>query len=386
MITRGFNKLDRFLKDKVERAQEVSGAVVLVRGLDGVAFHEAYGLRQRIPSALAMTKDTVFDLASLTKPLCTSLLTMIMAQKAKLDLDQSLGIWFDPLGDPAKRRITVRQLLSNRSGLPGWRPYYQEYPQDRHPISSDEMAQRVLAEPLEMSPGASEIYSDLGFILLGSILERASGLSLDQLFQEELALPLGLRHMGYRRINGRQGGATGREETTAATEYCNWRRRVLIGEVHDENCHLLGGVAGHAGLFSTADDLDRIAAELFEASRGRSELFSAASVKTFFERQGSPAQGTWALGWDTPSEKDSTAGRYYSKNSFGHNGFTGTSLWMDFERNISVVFLTNRVHPSRENTAIRALRPQVHDAVFQEMLLHQKQEGVQTSGNAKGGK
>jgi CubicO group peptidase (beta-lactamase class C family) len=373
MITRGFNKLDRLLKDKVERAQEVSGAVVLVRGPNGVAFHEAYGLRQRIPSALAMTKDTVFDLASLTKPLCTSLLTMIMAQKGKLDLDQSLGTWFDPLGDPAKRRITVRQLLSNRSGLPGWRPYYQEYPQDRHPISADEMAQRILAEPLEMSPGASEIYSDLGFILLGSILERAAGLSLDRLFREELAQPLGLRHMGYRRISGRQGGAAGTEGTTAATEYCDWRKRVLVGEVHDENCHLSGGVAGHAGLFSTAGDVDRVAAELFEASRGRSELFWAASVKTFFARQGSPARGTWALGWDTPSETDSAAGRYYSKNSFGHNGFTGTSLWMDFDRSISVVFLTNRVHPSRENTAIRALRPRVHDAVFQEMLPNQKQ-------------
>jgi CubicO group peptidase (beta-lactamase class C family) len=234
------------------------------------------------------------------------------------------------------------------------------------------MAQRILAEPLEMPPGAREIYSDLGFILLGSILERASGLSLDRLFQEELTEPLGLPHVGYRRIDGPQGGVAGAEEIIAATEYCNWRTRVLIGEVHDENCHLLGGVAGHAGLFSTSDDLDRIAAELFEASCGRSGLFSAPSMKTFFERQGSPAQGTWALGWDTPSEEDSTAGRYYSKNSFGHNGFTGTSLWMDFERNISVVFLTNRVHPSRENTAIRGLRPQVHDAVFEEMLLDEE--------------
>jgi CubicO group peptidase (beta-lactamase class C family) len=369
MITRGFNKVDCLLKDRVDGAQEVSGAVLLVRGPKGVAFHEAYGLRQRIPSALAMTKDTLFDLASLTKPLCTSLLVMIMMQKGKLDLDQRLENWLDPVGDPQKRRITVRQLLSNRSGLPGWRPFYQEYPQDRHPISADEMAKRILAEPLEMLPGAMEIYSDLGFILLGSILERASGLSLDRLFQEELAEPLGLRHVGYRRINGPQKRVAGAEESIAATEYCNWRRRVLIGEVHDENCHLLGGVAGHAGLFSTSDDLDRIAAELFEAMCGRSGLFSAPSMKTFFERQGSPTEGTWALGWDTPSEEDSTAGRYYSKDSFGHNGFTGTSLWMDFERNISVVFLTNRVHPSRENTAIRGLRPQVHDAVLEEMLL-----------------
>jgi len=368
MITRGFNRLDRLLKDRVERAHEVSGAVVLVRGRNGVVFHEAYGLRQSVPSVLGMTKETIFDLASLTKPVCTSLLAMIMTRKGKLDLDQHLETWFDPVGDPAKRRITVRQLLSNRSGLPGWRPFYQEYPQERYPISADEMVMRVLAEPLEISPGAGEIYSDLGFILLGRILERASGLSLDVLFQAELAQPLGLRHMGYRRFNGPEGGAAGTEESIAATEYCRWRNKVLVGEVHDENCHLLGGVAGHAGLFSTADDLDRIASELFEAFRGRSQLFSAGAMEAFFQRQGTPAEGTWALGWDTPSEKDSTAGRYYSKNSFGHNGFTGTSLWIDFDRCVSVVFLTNRVHPSRENTALRALRPEVHDAVFEEML------------------
>jgi CubicO group peptidase (beta-lactamase class C family) len=138
--------------------------------------------------------------------------------------------------------------------------------------------------------------------------------------------------------------------------------------VHDENCHLLGGVAGHAGLFSTAADLDRIAVEMFEASRARSELFSTGSLKAFLQRQGTPSQGTWALGWDTPSRKDSASGQYYSKNSFGHNGFTGTSLWMDFDRHLAVVFLTNRVHPSRENTAIRALRPRVHDAIVEEVF------------------
>jgi len=381
MITRGFHRLDRLLKDKVERAHEVSGAVILVRDRNGVVFHEAYGLRQSVPSSLAMTKGTLFDLASLTKPVCTSLLAMIMTQKGKLDLDQSLETWFHPIGDPAKRRITVRQLLSNRSGLPGWRPYYQEYAKDRYPISADELAQRVLAEPLEMLPGAGEIYSDLGFILLGRILERASGLPLDQLFQEELAQPLGLRQMGYRRGDGHQGELAGTEENIAATERCGWRNRVLVGEVHDENCHLLGGVAGHAGLFSTADDLDRIVSELFKAFHGRSRLFSVTAMKAFFERQVAPPRGTWALGWDTPSEQDSTAGRYYSKNSFGHNGFTGTSLWVDFDRNVSVVFLTNRVHPSRENTAIRALRPEVHDVVFEELLPRQNHEGVDTSGN-----
>ncbi len=369
MTDKGLKKIDRLLRDKIEEAREVPGAVLLVRGPEGVIFREAYGLRQRVPAELPMTRETVFDLASLTKPVCTSLLTMIMTQRGSLELDQDLETWFSPLKDPAKRRITVRQLLSNRSGLPAWRPFYQEYPEDRQPISTDVISQRVLEEPLEVPPGTDEIYSDLGFLLLGSILERVSGLPLDRLFQEEIAQPLGLSRIGYRRVKGDPGVRVGEGEAIAATEDCPWRRRILAGEVHDENCRLVGGVGGHAGLFSTAADLDRIVVEIFQGLRNRSGLFAAGSLKTFFQRQDAPSRGTWALGWDTPSEKDSASGRYYSKNSFGHNGFTGTSLWLDCDRNVAVVFLTNRVHPSRENTAIRALRRQVHDAVFEEMFL-----------------
>jgi len=368
MTAKGLKRVDRLLRDKIEGVREVPGAVLLVRGLEGVILREAYGLRQRVPAELPMTRETLFDLASLTKPVCVSLLTMIMAQRGSLNLDQDLETWFSPVKDPAKRRITVRQLLSNRSGLPGWRPFYQEYPVDRQPISTDVLSQRILEEPLEVPTGKEEIYSDLGFLLLGSILERASGRPLDRLFQEEIARPLGLSRIGYRRVEGDSAAPARQEEAIAATEDCPWRRRVLAGEVHDENCCLVGGVGGHAGLFSTATDLDRIVAEIFRGLRNRSGLFAAESLMTFFQRQDDPSAGTWALGWDTPSEKGSTSGRYYSKNSVGHNGFTGTSLWMDCDRNVSIIFLTNRVHPSRENAAIRALRPQVHDAVFEELL------------------
>jgi CubicO group peptidase (beta-lactamase class C family) len=369
MSARSLNRVDRLLTNRVTEAREVVGAVVLVRDPEGVVFHEAYGLRQRIPSEKAMTKRTVFDLASLTKPVCTSLLAMIMTDRGRLSPDERLATWFGPLKDPEKGEITVRQLLSNRSGLPAWRPYYQEYPRGPKPVDQEEIVGRILAEPLEGPPGEKEIYSDLGFILLGSILEKVSGLSLDQLFRAEIAMPLGLRDTGYRRISDLQAHPERTDEPIAATENCAWRGRVLVGEVHDENCCLLGGVAGHAGLFSTAADLDRVVAELFEGSHGRSDLFSPLSMSTFFHRQAPPGQGTWALGWDTPSERDSASGHYYSKNSFGHNGFTGTSLWVDFDRHVSVVFLTNRVHPTRENGAIRGLRPQVHDAVFEEVLL-----------------
>ena len=369
MTDKGLKRVDRLLRVKVEENREVPGAVLLVRGPEGVVFREAYGLRQRVPVELPMTRETVFDLASLTKPVCASLLTMMMVHRGRLELDQDLDTWFPPLKDPAKRRITVRQLLSNRSGLPGWRPFYLEYPEDRQPVSTDVISKRVLEEPLEAPPGKGEIYSDLGFLLLGSILERVSGRPLDRLFEEEIARPLGLSRIGYRRLKGDPGVRVGEGEAVAATEDCPWRRRVLAGEVHDENCYLVGGVGGHAGLFSTAADLDRIVVEIFQGYRNRSGLFAGGALHTFFRRQDTPFRGTWALGWDTPSEQGSASGRYYSRNSFGHNGFTGTSLWMDFDRNVAVVLLTNRVHPSRENTAIRTLRPQVHDAVFEEMLL-----------------
>jgi len=368
MTAKGLKRVDRLLRDRVVGSREVPGAVLLVRGPGGVILHEAYGLRQRVPAKLPMTRETLFDLASLTKPVCASLLTLLMAQSGRLDLDQDLEAWFSPVKDPAKRRITVRQLLSNRSGLPGWRPFYQEYPVDRQPISMDVLSQRVLEEPLEVPPGRKEIYSDLGFLLLGSILEKASGRPLDSLFHEEIARPLGLSRIGYRRVGGDSGATAGEAEAIAATEDCPWRRRVLAGEVHDENCYLVGGVGGHAGLFSTAEDLDRIVAEIFLGLQGRSGLFAAGYLKSFFQRQDAPSGGTWALGWDTPSERGSASGCHYSKNSVGHNGFTGTSLWMDLDQNLSVILLTNRVHPSRENSAIRALRPQVHDAVFEEML------------------
>jgi serine-type D-Ala-D-Ala carboxypeptidase len=371
MNATGLNRLDLLLREKVEEAQEVPGAVVLVRGPGGIAFCGAYGLRQRIPISLPMTRETVFDIASLTKSVCTSLLTMIMTQRGRLNLDQSLEAWFGHLEDPAKRGITVRQLLSNRSGLPAWRPYYREYREDRQPIAVEEMVRTVLAEPLEAPTGTREVYSDLGFILLGSILERVSGLPLDQLFQMEIAEPLGLRHTGYRRWGGLRRWPAQEGEAIAATENCPWTRRILAGEVHDENCYLVGGVAGHAGLFATAAELDRIVVEIFEGLLGSSTLFSSVSVRTFFQRQDTGAKGTWALGWDTPSETNSAAGRYCSGNTFGHNGFTGTSLWIDFDRRTAVVFLTNRVHPSRQNTAIRWLRPQFHDSVFGQLPLEQ---------------
>lgn len=365
----GLTKLDCFLKEKVEEAGLIPGAVLLVRHRDEMIFHEAYGFRETVPSKLPMTKDTLFDLASLTKPVSTALLVMQMWQQGRIRLEQTLSHFFAHLKNPAKRRITVGHLLANRSGFPAWRPYYQNYTEAICPISRDEMFNNVVSEKLEVMPGEREIYSDLGYMLLGWILEQATKIDLDRLFQQEISGPMALEKTGYRRIREDPEERKGADEPIAATERCPWRSRVLRGEVHDENGYLLGGVAGHAGLFSTAKELDLIVSEVFRGFRKRSDLFRQDALNTFFQRPPGSSSGTWALGWDTPSPTGSTSGRYFSKNSFGHTGFTGTSLWMDLDRKISVIFLTNRVHPNRENDAIKRLRPQVHDMLMEEILF-----------------
>jgi CubicO group peptidase (beta-lactamase class C family) len=364
-----FSALDRLLRVTAGADAGVPGAVILVRQGTRILFHEAYGYSQIIPGRRPMTRDTLFDLASLTKPICTGLLSVQLFQEGKFPLDTPLSFWFASPGDPGKERITPRNLLCNRSGLPPWMPFYRDYTAGECPVPRDEIRATVLETPLESSPGRSESYSDLGFMLAGWILERQAEMTLDELFRQRIAGPLGLQGLGFRGV-GQQGDASrGREGgQVAATENCPWRGRVVRGEVHDENCYLMGGVAGHAGLFSSAGELDRVVQEIFAAGKGASGLFSHDALRTFFQKQEPSTGGTWALGWDTPSAEGSTSGRYYSAESFGHTGFTGTSLWIDLRRKISVILLTNRVHPSRENGAIRLLRPRAHNLIMEELL------------------
>lgn len=366
---RGLERLDCLLRRRVEQEQTVPGAVVLVRSGREVIFHEAYGLRQREPLRLPMTRETLFDLASVTKCLGTALCAMRLWERKRLDLDRPIEEVLGGLGAGGKSAITCRHLLSHSSGFPSWRPYFQEFPEARSDVPCDEIVARILAEPLESDPGSREVYSDLGFILLGRILERLAEEPLDELFLNAVARPLGLEKTRYRRLrfeNQRPEADSGPD--IAATERCRWRKRILVGEVHDENCYLMGGVAGHAGLFSTAREMDEILAHLLSAWDGTPSLFSLEAVRTFFRKGTAVPGGTWGLGWDSPTPGASASGSYFSATSFGHNGFTGTSVWMDLERRIAVVLLTNRVHPDRANLSIRALRPEVHDAVMEEIL------------------
>ena len=226
---------------------------------------------------------------------------------------------------------------------------------------------RVHAERLEAPPGQRHLYSDLGFILLGEVVERLSGRSLDRFCRDEIFEPMGLASTFFVDLNdpfpeSRRGAGY----TIAATEDCPWRRKILCGEVHDDNAHAMGGVAGHAGLFSSAPDVHRFVRFLGRCLHGaEADFLPAAVVREFLEAERPLPGQTHVLGWDTPSAAGSSSGRHFSARTVGHLGFTGTSIWWDLEKDVHVVFLTNRVHPSRDNPGIREFRPLVHDAVME---------------------
>ncbi len=283
------------------------------------------------------TPQTLFDIASLTKPLATATLTMMAVEEGRLALDER------PRPD-----VTVAELLSHSSGLPAWKPLYQHV--GTHAWL--DIVNAVRAEPLEYAPGTRSLYSDLGFILLGHHLEERSGPQfLDVLFEQKIARPLGI-------------GATFHPRDRAA---CAPTEGELRGVVHDENARAMGGVAGHAGLFATARDVSRIAHALVAAWNGARSTTVPRILPTARVRQmWTPSQvpgSTWCLGWDRPSATGSSAGERWPKDGVGHLGFTGCSLWIDPPRARWVVLLSNRVHPTRANDAIKQLRPALHDAI-----------------------
>jgi serine-type D-Ala-D-Ala carboxypeptidase len=251
-----------------------------------------------------------------------------------------------------RERVTLRMLLAHSSGLPGYGRLFEAH------HTPETMLRAALHVPLEALPGSRAEYSDIGFILLGKALEVLSGDLMVRFFSREIASPLGLETARF------CPPEAWRPQIPPTEDDRVYRRRVIQGEVQDENCYALGGVAGHAGLFSHAHDVLRFAACILAEGRnahGR-QLFQPETVRLFATRQNDPTGTTRALGWDTPS-KQSSSGRYFSGSSIGHLGYAGTSLWIDPERNLAVVLLTNRTWPDRSNKAIQEVRPAFHDAI-----------------------
>lgn len=348
------------------------GAVINVRAGGREVCHEAVGRLTYADDAPVAMPGTIYDLASLTKPLATASLTFHLIASQRLHLSQAIGELLVELRDAPVGRATLEHVLAHASGLPGWRPYYERLARERaRPVGSwpREWAQnRVLswiaAEALEAPPGERSVYSDLGFILLGIIIERTTRQPLDAAWRANIANPLEAQPLDFVPSTSTCAAVFGAGALVAPTEQDAWRDRLVTGEVHDENAAALGGVAGHAGLFGTADAVSRIGQWWLDVRNGRRQPELRTLAQRFTTRVPAVEGSSRALGWDTPSEP-SSSGRFFSPQSFGHLGFTGTSLWIDPEAELVVVLLTNRVHPTRANDRIKAVRPRVHDLVYE---------------------
>ena len=366
------------VEDGFNRAVEqgiIPGAAVVVRVGNDIAFEGAFGFRQVEPERSPIKIDTVFDLSSLTKALATTTAAMMLARDGKFRLDDRVTRFFPDFGVHGKNNVTFRHLLAHCSGLPAWRPFFQRTMQIERGGRVNFMAsygakefvyEEVHRENLEAPTGTQAIYSDLGFILLGEAIEKVASVSLNRYCRDKLFRPLKLRATGFIDISlARSRRLEPVPEMFAATELCPSRKRLLVGEVDDENAYAMGGVAGHAGLFAPVHDVDRMAKALIDCYAGRSDYVPQKIVREFWTRDTTVEGSTWALGWDTPSPRGSSSGNHFPPNAVGHLGFTGTSLWIEPEREIAVTILTNRVHPRRENQAIREFRPKIHDLIME---------------------
>jgi CubicO group peptidase (beta-lactamase class C family) len=305
-------------------------------------------------SSPAVTPQTRYDIASLTKVVATTAAAMLLHQRGRLDLATPLGdllpgfVVNRPADSPA-RRVTLRHLLAHNSGLPGYVELF------RTAATAEALLAACLHLPLEAEPGTRAEYSDPGFILLGKALEALTGEELATWTQREIFQPLGMQSTAFCPPPDERSAIPPTEQDAT------FRPRRIQGEVQDENAWVLGGVAGHAGLFSNVPDLLRFAAEILAAANNSGKIFSAETVQLFAHRQ-PPVGSSRALGWDTPSEP-SSSGSHFSPHSIGHLGFSGTSLWIDLDAGVAIVLLTNRTWPDRASQLIRSVRPAFHDAV-----------------------
>ncbi len=353
-----------FVPHSGSRAQDegrvTPGAVLAVGWKGSVAIHP-FGKLSYDADAATVKPDTIYDIASLTKVVGTTTLIMKLVESGKLQLDAPLGRylpeWLSAGKDRAWReKVTLRHLLTHSSGLPAYKEFFLET-KDRA-----EIVKRTFATPLEYETGTKSVYSDLGVILLGEVLRRVSGHSLGELFQQQVFSPLGMNATMFNPPKSLL-------PRMAPTEFDKkLRKRLVHGQVHDENAYVMGGESAHAGLFSTAGDLAAFCQMMLNGGiYAHYRLVRRSTMEEFTRRQG-PDDSTRALGWDTASP-ESSSGHLLSSRAYGHTGFTGTSIWIDPAKELFIVLLTNRVHPTRENEAIRQLRPRVADAVVEALGL-----------------
>ena len=356
-----FALVGSLLADAVS-ARVFPAASIEVGNRESVLWSSAFGRVTFDDESAGATRDTIFDLASLTKVISTTTLAMRAVDAGALRLEDPVAEWLRCWRGADRESVTIRDLLAHASGLSAYLPFFRDC------TGRAEFEHAICALPLEYAPGTRSIYSDLGFILLGFVLEdaearrRARGSTPGT---TDAAASLAAQ---FQRI---ASFVTGEPLTfnpprawralIAPTEIDAWRGRLLVGEVHDENAWALGGAAGHAGLFGTAAGVGAFARAALRTIGGEPALARPETFRAFITRTDVPGSSR-ALGWDTMTPT-SSCGTRLSRTAIGHTGFTGTSLWIDWERDLYIVLLTNRVHPNRENQAIGTLRPRIHEAI-----------------------
>ena len=342
-------------REEIERAiaaRAFPAAVIEVGTPTQPLWSASFGTLTYDPGAPATRDDTIFDLASLTKVLATAPLVMQQVERGSIALDDPISARIPCFTGDEREGVTVRDLLAHCGGLPAYLPLFQAH------NGRADFERAICAAPLEYAPRSRSVYSDPGFMLLGFLLEEGSSLAARfDAMRTQIGIVDDLQFHPPETWKRR----------TAPTSIDPWRGRLLIGEVEDENAYALGGAAGHAGLFGTAKAVGAYARHVLQVLDGRAGAFRRETLETFVTRRTDVPGSSRALAWDTMLPT-SSCGHLMSPRAFGHTGFTGTSLWIDPDRQIYVVLLTNRVHPTRENNGITAVRPAVHDAVMRAVL------------------
>ncbi len=348
ILNPAFSDVEGLIKNSISDGA-FPGAVLLVWRDGKIIFEKPFGHFTYNDSSASAATNTIYDLASLTKVIATTTAAMICMDRHLFSLEDKAAAYIPQFAENGKENITIKNLLIHNSGLPAYKKFYTLYSKPQ------EVLRDIYSTKLSYPTGTKTVYSDLGMIVLGEIIEKVTGKTLDVFCSSEIFNPLGMKDTYF----NPSAALRNRIAPTEIDKY--WRNRLLIGEVHDETASMLKGVAGHAGLFSTAGDLSKLLQMLlqkgmFEGKR----IIDSATVKSFTSDQ-SNGRG---LGWDIKSSTGSSAGSLFSNKSYGHTGFTGTSVWTDPAKNIFVVFLTNRIYPTRENNKIIKVRPALHDLII----------------------
>jgi len=372
MYSQDFSVFETFVNKNIPNT--VPGLVVAFGQPGRMFYNKAFGKREITPHSLPMSPDTLFDIASITKSVSTASLTMLLESSGVLSAHDKVQKFIPHAKNTWIGSTPISRLLCHQSGLAAWRPFFLKITGGNKANlvpsrlfsekNKDIVINMILSEKPAYHPGTEERYSDLGYILLGKILEEAANCPLERLFKEKIAEPMGLHSTVFRPITLKKWLADKSKEDISATEVCPWREQTLIGHVHDDNAFILGGAAGHAGLFSTTSDLFNFTSKMFNIYKlGTGYGISQKVLREYWKKKDG---GSWVFGWDTPTPGKSTSGNCFSLNSVGAIGFTGCTIWLDLDKEFIIILLSNRIHPTRHaNPNFGHLRQDIYDCIMQ---------------------